>query len=171
MSQKKLIKNKFKFSTNLKTFLSIAKESQSKSKIERKPIPNSTGRFVISGNPGSFKNALICIAFVGIYLDEFLYIQGLGKVDWSNMPKKFLKCFEKMTYEEKLEVLGIDDKKLLEDCKKFRESRNDLIHEKPVIWESTGIPVPSQKIPIGTAQEDAEKAILLIDRVHNALSL
>lgn len=169
MVQKKSARNKLKLITNQEMFLSIAKESQSKAKFERKPIPYSKGRFVISGNPDSFKHALISIAFSGIYLDTFLYIRGLERIDWSTVPEKFLKCFEKMTYEEKLEALGINDKKLLEDCKAFREARNDLIHEKPIIVESTNVPTSSRKMRFGTAQEDAEKGIFLIERIHNAL--
>ncbi len=34
------------------------------------------------------------------------------------------------TYEEKLSLLGIYDPAVLASCKKFRETRNDLIHEK-----------------------------------------
>lgn len=180
MVKKQSINNNFKFSANLKILFAIAKESQIKSKelfeSHRKPIPNTKDRFVITGDPsrGSFKNALTAIAFAGIYLEEFLYIQGLGRINWSTAPKNYLKKFEKMTYEKKLKALGIDDKNILEDCKKFRESRNDLIHEKPIIWESDNDEIKAGMKPINgpikTAQENAEDAISFIDRIHKSFS-
>ncbi len=162
-------------STNLQTFLEIAKDSQAKSKelleAARKPMPGQEGRYVTTLDPDqkSFKYALIAIAFSGVYLDALLYIEGLRRFE--NCSEKFLKDFDRMTYEKKLEMMSITDQELLAACKRFRDSRNDLIHEKALFFEESGKLVHGSVGPPSSAQEDANDAIVLIDRVKKALEL
>lgn len=88
-----------------------------------------TGRFILSSDPDrkSFKQSLIAIAFEGIYLKTLLGLIGRAKLGEPVYEK-----IERKTYEVKLRRLGIDDQGVLASCTRFRQARNDLIHEKPV---------------------------------------
>jgi len=144
--------------TNLRTFLAIAKESLATSEElsarQRRPSPG--GGEIISFDPDqrSFKHSLIAIVFAGVYLEALLYLHGcrlLGKVAY--------KKIDWNTYEEKLRAYGITDQSLLDAAKEFRIARRELVHEK----------AHDDTKEIRTGQDEARKAIALIDRVALAL--
>jgi hypothetical protein len=152
--------------SNLEIFFEIVQRSSATaermSQRHRKPLPS--GGHVIRYDPKrrSFKNALIAIAFAGIYLEALLYIEGcrrLGKATCKKIWKR-----PRCTYEKKLRILGVRDEKLLEACKRFRQSRNNLIHEKSVEL--------GQKSPrFRMAQEEATHAFAFIKQVLQHLSV
>ncbi|MFB3091860.1 MAG: hypothetical protein ACE1ZD_01530, partial [Dehalococcoidia bacterium] len=75
----------------------------------------------------SFKQSLIAMVFASIYLEALLYIVGtdkLGKDEYMKIDRK--------TYEEKLRALGVTDTETLTTCRRFREARKDLVHEKAI---------------------------------------
>ena len=94
--------------SNLEIFFEIVQRSSATaermSQRHRKPLPS--GGHVIRYDPKrrSFKNALIAIAFAGIYLEALLYIEGcrrLGKATCKKIWKR-----PRCTYETKLRILG-----------------------------------------------------------------
>src|SRR6266446_4129045 len=139
--------------TNLRTFLAIAKESLATSEelSARQRRPGPGGGEIISFDPDqrSFKHSLIAIVFAGVYLEALLYLHGcrlLGKAAYKKIDRK--------TYEEKFVVYGISDADLLAAARKFREARNEMVHEKA-----------HEDTKYRTAQEEARKAVALVDRV------
>jgi hypothetical protein len=79
-----------------------------------------------------------------------------------------IKKFNWLTYEKKLKVLGIDDKGLIEACKDFREGRNELVHEKPIMVIEGKFVTPMKKVRV--AQKEAKDAVTIVKRVIKALS-
>jgi hypothetical protein len=153
--------------SNLDVYFSIAKDALAKSKklegSQRTPKPDGT-RFVITHDPDrrSFKHSLIAIVFAGIFLDALLHIEGKRRLGRSKYRK--LK-YEKMPYAKRLKTIGIDDEKLLMDCERFRQSRNDLVHEKAIeIWPST-----KTRQQLRTAQEEAQHAMSFIQSLVDLL--
>jgi hypothetical protein len=126
--------------SNLAVYLAIAEEAAAESAriIEASRTPKSEGQpgFVITFDPErkSFKQSFIAIAFAGMYLEALLGLVGnmrLGK-------DLYKKVDRQTTYEEKLALLGVIDLSIQADCKRFREARNDLMHEKAVALENLG---------------------------------
>lgn len=115
--------------TNISTYKDIAVEHYllmiKEMRSNRRPIKNGENGWVLNLDPKrkSFKSAMITIVFVGMWLDAALHqlIVSMGK----NSRKVY-----NMNYEEKLILIGINDPLVIEKVKWFRESRNDLIHEK-----------------------------------------
>jgi hypothetical protein len=149
--------------TNLSVYLSIATESLRKAKeieaAQRLPRPGGEG-FIISYDPNrsSFKHSLIAIVLSGIYLDALLYVEGTKRLGRSEYVK-----IEKKHYEAKLQALGLNDADLIDACKRFRESRNDLVHEKALEQGSLATQ------PFRTAQKEAEDAVAFIIRISRLL--
>jgi len=124
-------------SSNLRIYLAMAKESAAESRrlTELGRTPRADGGFVVRHDPEhrSFKQSLIAIAFAGIFLEALmavLLIERLGK-----------RAYEKLDHrkwEARLEALGVVDQQFLARCKKFREARNELMHEKPIDWDEPG---------------------------------
>jgi hypothetical protein len=122
--------------SNYRTFLAIAREAlQASEDTDAKhirPKPDGTGHIITVDPAGqSFKQSLVAIAFVGAFLDAVLYWIGrdvLGKREYKNVTK------ESGKYEHRLakifEKLCIKDEDLIADCKRFREARNEILHEK-----------------------------------------
>ena len=61
-------------------------------------------------------------------------------------------------------MLGICDPKVLADCKRFREARNDLMHEKAV--ELGALAVAETRF----AQAEAAFAVAFIGRIQSLLA-
>jgi hypothetical protein len=100
--------------------------------LQRSPRPD--GGFIVRQdlNRTSFKQSLIAIAFAGIYLDALLHVEGprsLGKTRYKKLRGKYGR---NPIYEEKLAACGITDTETLEECRAFRESRNNLNHKKAI---------------------------------------
>jgi hypothetical protein len=160
--------------SNLQVYYEIAKKAQSKSeKLDKrytKPIPGQPGRFVHGYDPGrgSFKNALIAIVFSGVFADALIAVAALQEPELLAKQKtSFNKFFNKMNYEEKLKVLGVTDKILLENCKEFRDSRNDVVHDKPNVFVGGKLVSRARKPRV--AQVEAARAVKFIDRLWVAL--
>lgn len=77
---------------------------------------------------------MIAIAFAGMYLDALLGLVGRARLSEASYEK-----IELEKYEKKLRRLGIDDQTILANCTRFREARNDLIHEKALVFEVPGL--------------------------------
>lgn len=151
--------------SNLHTYLAVAKDSlaiaEDIAASQRRPKPNGERGFIITYDREhrSFKHSLIAIVFAGIYFEALIYIEGIRRIG-----KAKFKKIGKSTYEDKLRAIGIDDKALLKSCKRFRQSRNDLVHEKAV--EMTSL-----KTKLRFAQKEARHAIAFLDHVTPMLSI
>jgi hypothetical protein len=139
--------------TNIRTYLAIAKDAFARSErlmaSHRRPKPG--GGWVIRHDPNqtSFKHSLVAIVFAAVYLEALLYLQGcriLGIAAYEKIDGK--------TYPVKLHKLGVRDQSLLDAAEDFRQARNELVHEKA-----------HEQTSYRTAQEEAKKAIELIERV------
>lgn len=147
--------------SNHLVYLDIARESLAKSQrySKRQRAELAGGRTLIKYDQRqrSFKQALIAIAFSGIHLEALLHLEGsrrLGVKEYEKIDGK--------TYEDKLKRLGFTEPELIADCKRFRESRRDLIHEKAFH--------PRSSQNLRTAQTEAAHAVALIDRIRALLS-
>lgn len=119
--------------SNLHTYLAIAEqallESHRHDADARRQRPDGEPGSIITFDPDrkSFKQSLVALVFAGVYLEALLFVVGvqrLGKAEYLKIDRKF--------YEEKLRALGVTDHENLAVCKRFREARNDLVHEKAV---------------------------------------
>jgi hypothetical protein len=150
--------------SNLKTYLTIAEDALAEAErldaASRKPMPNGKPGFIMTFDPDrrSFKQSLIALVFAGVYLEALMYIVGtqrLGKDAYMKLDRK--------KYEEKLVGLGISDPELLSSCKRFRESRNDLVHEKAIEIEKFSA------AHLRNAQEEAKFGVDFVRSVANVL--
>jgi hypothetical protein len=92
-----------------------------------------------------------------MYLEALLGLIGnerLGKALYNKIDRQ-------TTYEEKLSLLGVFDPKVLVSCKRFREARNDLMHEKAVRLEALGT------VDIRTAQEEAVFGVEFVKSIRS----
>lgn len=150
--------------SNIKTYLAIAQEAADRAALLRdqskSPKPDGSG-FVISMEVTheAFKQSLIAMAFSGIYFEALLYIVGTMKLGVD----EYQKIEKRKTYEQKLGLIGVKDKDLLARCKRFREARNDLIHEKAI--EAHGAKSSDFRI----AHTEAQEAILFVKDAANIL--
>lgn len=150
--------------SNLHTYLALAKDSLRSAKrfstSHRKPKPDGAPGFIIRYDPKqkSFKYSLISIVFAGIYFEALAHIEGTKRLGKSKYKK-----ITKATYEIKLRALGFTDKTLLLGCKRFRKSRNDLVHEK-------AIDLKTSKATLRFAQVEAQHAVEFVQQVAKLLS-
>jgi hypothetical protein len=151
--------------TNLIVYLAIAEEALAESmrlfEAGRTPKPDGQPGYVIAWGPArqSFKQSLIAIAFAGIYMEALLGLVGnarLGKALYNKIDRQ-------TTYEEKLSLLGVYDPTALASCKRFREARNDLMHEKVVDVEAL------MTAQIRNAQEEAVFGIEFVKFIGSKL--
>ena len=121
-----------------------------------RPKANGEPGFIKTFDPSSksFKQAMICIVFAGMWLEAELHIQ-LG---WRR-GKDVAKEADRTTWEEKLRILGVDDDELLEKVCEFRKSRKDLVHEKAFFSQDF----------LSAAQDNAELAFRLVGLVEAVL--
>jgi hypothetical protein len=151
--------------------LEAAEESQRLLNEHRRPKPNGEPGYIITWDPDrrSFKQAMIAIAFAGMYLEALIRIlkmkrrrSGGGKRKKSASPSR---------YRSGLEALGVTDKDLLEATAHFNDARDDLLHETPM--EVSLLPGAVNHDPHYdkhfTAQTEAEKAADLIQKVSAVL--
>jgi hypothetical protein len=159
--------------TNVSLFRIMAEEAATKSleslNAHRTPKPNGEPGFILRGdNRVSFKQALIAIAFSGIYLEALLAIATREARRTGR--RHVSKAKEKPRYDGKLKALGVKDHGLLKAAHHFNDVRDDLIHEKPV--ELSTLPGAVNVLPhvkSFVAQNEAQKAISLINQVTLAL--
>ncbi len=149
---------------NLHIYLAIAKDSLAESDrigaAQTRPKPNGEKGSIITFDPkrSSYKYSLIAIVFAGIYLEALLYIKGVQQLGKAVYDKDKI---DRKVYEDKLKTLGITDPQILAAFKHFRTVRNELVHEKAF---------QQSESDFWFAQEEAHKAIDLIDRVTKLLN-
>jgi hypothetical protein len=150
--------------SNIDTYLAMARDALATSKqletSHRRPKANSSQGAIITYDPthASFKHSLIAIVFAGVYLDALLYIVGTQRLGLAAYEK-----IERKHYEVKLQALGITDQDTIAACKRFREARNDIVHEK------ARQPVPDRVGKLHVAQHEAEHALSFVARVSGVL--
>ena len=143
--------------TNIDVYWSIAEEAHGAMRADlaesMTPKPNGEPGYIIRWDSDrcSFKNAMIAIAFAGMYLDALLYITLQSRLGRADAMKVDL-----LPHEERLKKLGVTDSTMLNRVKTFRKTRNDLVHEKAVELADIG------GQPLHTAQDAAESAISLM---------
>lgn len=117
--------------TNVAVYREVVEESyasmQETMLKQCRPKANGEPGLIKTYDPSrkSFKQAMICIVFAGMWVEAELHIQ-LG---WRR-GKDVAKETDRKTWEEKLRSLGVCDEDLLEKVCEFRKSREDLVHEK-----------------------------------------
>ena len=143
--------------SNIDVFFAIAEEAHAKMHVAlaEHMTPHEDGRpgYLITWDPDrrSFKNAMIVIAFCGMFLDSFLYLLLLDRLGDEKSSK-----VDRLEHEKRLEALGITDAALLNRVAAFREARKDLMHEKAIELSSLA------GTPIRKAQSTADSAIALM---------
>ena len=125
----------------------------------RLPIPGHPGRFELRQDPTrtSFKNGFIAHAFVGVTIEAFMHVFGsraLGVEVYASIEEKPL--------EDRVRRLGIIDPQILEDCRRYRTSRREFVHERALR------PRP-EEVQFRVVQDEADHAIELMHRLEGAL--
>lgn len=157
--------------SHLHVYRAIAEEAAAKSlkslDEHRTPKPNGEPGFILHEVNGvSFKEALIAIAFSGIYLEALMAIvQRQAKASGKRFVSKGAK---EGRYGGKLQAIGIKDPDLIAEANHFNDARDDLIHEKSYelkVGVANRFP-PMQQFD---GQDEAQRAIRLIRRVASEL--
>ncbi len=152
--------------SNVTVYLAIADtalaEAQRLDAEGRRPKPNGEPGFIITFDPDqqSFKQSLIALVFAGVYLEALMYLVGIQRLG----KREYLKI-DRKKYEEKLLALGICDQELLSAGKRFREARNDLVHEKAVAIQEINAS------ELKKAQHEAEVGVAFVRSVANAFKM
>ena len=149
--------------TNVDVYFSIAQaalaESERLENLARRPKPDGEPGFIITYDPEqkSFKNSLVAIVFAGMFLEACFYIAGVKRFGAAEYNKKH----DGKKYEDKLPLFGLSDPALLAEAKRFREMRNELVHEKAISNLSGAA--------IHIAQDEAKKAVSFAKLVADSL--
>ena len=142
--------------TNIQIFEAIAKEAYLKmiEFMKQGCRPKLNGGYINKYDPkhASFKQAMIVIVFVGIWLESYTHLLIFERHGLESCKK-----YDREIYEEKLKILKIMDKNLLDCVTRFRESRNMLIHEKAHLGN----------VGIRTAQDEAENAYQIFCKIND----
>ena len=85
-------------------------------------------------------------------------VRGLGKALYNKIDRQ-------TTYEEKLRMLGVFDPNVLASCKRFREARNDLMHEKAVGLDAL------KTVDIRNAQEEAMLGVEFVKSIGSKFEI
>ncbi|MEI8014213.1 MAG: hypothetical protein WCH20_05175 [Nitrospira sp.] len=166
--------------TNFSVYLATAEEALAEStrqlNTHRTPKPDGQPGYILASDPErrSFKQSLIAIAFAGMYLEALLSL--IGRARWGEA--FYDEKIDRFKYEEKLKLLGIVDQNNLAGCTRFREARNDLMHEKALSFEMPGsekkVHTKNRKrgIPkkdIRVAQEEAAFGVKFVKSIGSML--
>lgn len=153
--------------TNLNVYLAIAEDASAEAmrllEAGRVPRPDGQPGYIITSfdpERKSFKQSLIAIAFAGMYLEALFGLVGNARLG-KDLYKKI--DGHRYTYEEKLSLLGVLDPTILASCKRFREARNDLIHEKAIDLEAL------RGVQIRTAQKEAAFGVEFVKSIRGRL--
>jgi hypothetical protein len=148
--------------TNVVIYRAIATEALSASEAwdKKHTRPNGTGGFVrtLDLTHTSFKNSLVAVVFSGMVIEATMWIVGCRKLGVAQYKK-----VDRDELEERLAPLGVSDAQLHDDLKAYREVRRALVHEK-------ALPMSQDRSPNSTGQEEAKKAIRLMERVERAIA-
>jgi hypothetical protein len=151
--------------SNIEIYLAIAIESHNEMKrlFEscREPKPDGTPGYIVhlDLNHGSFKHALICIAFLGMYFEALIYVTARTRFS-----KTKAATIDGLPYEKRLEALGVTDPTLVQGAKELREARRGLVHEKAIH------PDEIATANICSAQDSAASSMAFVRAVTVALS-
>lgn len=134
--------------------------------LAKNSLPKPDGGYIRAFDPHrlSFKNGLISTLFCGSYIDlhiRLAYIMKNGSAPtwkWDNGKGR--------TNKIKLEELGVLDVDLLNLIEGFGRARNQIAHEKPIVFG-----IYSSGSISGTAQESAKLGITIINCLRKALPL
>lgn len=146
--------------TNVSTYRAIAIEAfeamQELVESGRQPKEDGAPGWILQFDPNqkSFKQAMIAIVFIGMWLEALLHLLIVR----DHGEEKFRE-FDFKLYEEKLRLIGIDDSSILEAAARFRIARKELVHEKAHF--NTG--------ETQTAQDEARNAYQLLLAIDTAL--
>ena len=147
--------------TNIEIYKAIADEAYQKMvqlmEAGRPPKPDgSAGRTIIyDPNQNSFKQSMISIVFTGMWLESLIHLLIVKKHG-----KEKFKEYDFKSYEEKLQLLGCTDQKLLDRVLRFRKTRKSLVHEKAHLDDGE----------IKLAQDEAENAHQILICIHGHFS-
>lgn len=148
--------------TNIAVFYQIAQESIAKVREDiaanRRPKPNGEPGFILTLDPErkGYKASFVTIVFCGFFIESALHILIARKCGVA-----VAKAADHKSYEEKMKLLGCTDPAIFDLCKRFRVARREIVHEKAFIDNDKFL----------TAQDEAESAILLVNRIVAALDL
>jgi hypothetical protein len=160
--------------SNVTLFRQMAEEAAAKSleDLNGHRTPKQDGKGFINhpdGKRTSFKEGMIAIAFSGMCLEALIRIATRQARDER---RRFVsKSTEKGRYGGKLEAVGIQDAEILAEANHFNDVRDDLIHEEPLFFSTD--PGAVNRSPKGfdfVAQDEAQRAVKLLDRVSRALA-
>ena len=160
--------------SNLSVYRTIVEEAAAKSQksleAHRTPKPDGQAGFVLHHDPDrvSFKEAMIAIAFGGIYLEALM---ALVACEAKKAGRRYISNSKKLPrYGGKLQTLGVKSEELIEEANRFNDARDDLIHEKTyeVTFGPDGVG-RGTAIPLFVAQEEAAMAVKLIRQVTDEL--
>ena len=146
--------------TNVAVYREVVEESyatmRETMRKQCRPKANGEPGLIKTSDPSrkSFKQAMICTVFAGMWLEAELHIQ-LG---W-RCGKDVAKDADRKSWEEKLRTLGVVDEELLKKVGEFRRSRKDLVHEKAFFSQDF----------FSTAQDNAELAYHVVRLVEALL--
>lgn len=146
--------------TNVSTYRAIAIEAFETMRdlvvSGRRPKEDGSPGWILQFDPNQkcFKQAMIAIVFTGMWLEALLHLLIVR----DHGEEKFREVDYK-PYEEKLRLIGIDDKSILESAARFRVARKALVHEKAHF--DTG--------ETQTAQDEARNAYQLLLAIDTAL--
>lgn len=125
--------------TNVDIYKDIVMEEYERMRdaMDRDTTPTADGSRMIKRfdpNRTSFKSAMITVVFTGMWLEaitHLLIVQRFGKAKFREYDRK--------PYENRLEVLGIQDSNLISRVRAFREARKELVHEKAFVDKGTRV--------------------------------
>lgn len=152
--------------SNVEIYFAIAREAHAEMKrlegTSRRSKPDGSPGHVVTYDPArrSLKQAMIAIAFSGMYFEAAVYLVALKK-----FPEGEARKIDRLPYEERLRVLGIADRALLDGAQTLREARKELVHEKALS------PAALESVTFGYAQEMADHAWGFINQLHGALTV
>ena len=118
-----------------------------------RPMPDGSPGTIKTFDPEqkSFKEAMISVVFSCIWLEALLHLLIVRKFG----RKCFKKVDRRLSYREKLGLLGCGDDRLLEWTEQLQGSRRQLVHEKAHLeYSDEGVFTGEVK----TAQDEAENA-------------
>jgi len=148
--------------TNGRVFYAVAREAfETMKELDAKHIrPRADGLpgnvITLDAEQRSFKNAFVCMVFCGVYLDALLHML-IGQ----KFGVEKCKALDRATYEVKLRELGCSDEAIINDTKKYRLTRKEVVHEKAMI-DTDGLK---------TAQEEAAFAFELVERIRKSFGI
>ncbi|ACD89734.1 hypothetical protein Clim_0648 [Chlorobium limicola DSM 245] len=146
--------------TNVEIYKAVANEAYEDmvllSESGRRLKSDGSAGFIITYDPthASFKKAMISLVFTGMWLEALMHLLIVRQFGEA----KF-KEYDFKSYEEKLKLLGVEDKQLLDRTSRFRVIRKALVHEKAHFDDGE----------MKTAQSEAKNAHQMLQAICEAL--